>query len=672
MLTEIGYLLTALGFGLLGAGLLVFGGRSLQTRLFAAAALLHALWAMSLTSAAIPYKTPLALFLQLAYVGGWALFFASLFPDRRSGLPSLIFRLVPALVILKLGLLAAAPFAPGAMVNLIGQGLFLADLAVIILGLAVVIGVFQASGESERWVLKFLVFPLGLLFAYDLFLYAQSLSSGAPPRAYIDTRSLLNLISMPLIIVAAKRHKFWTRTFTVSRQAALYSLTLIGVGIYLILAALAAYAVRNVSPDIASQLQTGLLFGAVLLLLFLLASGSVRAKIKDFMRRHFYAHKYDYAHEWREFMYTLARDEGQTPLPNRIIRACADLLEIPGGSLWSIDDGAPNFEASWNMRISSQMIAAFDPALLFDAEGRPRCLSGDGLKALNLPEGLDIWLVVPLPLGNRLSGFLLLASPRIRQSFDREDEDLILLVARQCASFLSESKAVSTIEQDRQFARFNRQYAFVAHDVKNILSQLTVMLKNFERHAANPEFQRDMFTTIGNTVDRLQKLMQRLSRLAEGGGSADETTDVALTPLLRDIIERRQKSLDNGLRLKVALPDREIVMHSSPERLSAVIDHLLSNALEASGSGGSVRVGVASRDGRVIIDIEDDGQGMTSDFIRDRLFTPFKSTKIAGFGVGAYQCREFAREHGGDLDVVSSPGAGTIMRLILPIGAKDN
>ena len=70
---------------------------------------------------------------------------------------------------------------------------------------------------------------------------------------------------------------------------------------------------------------------------------------------------------------------------------------------------------------------------------------------------------------------------------------------------------------------------------------------------------------------------------------------------------------------------------------------------------------------RVTIDITDTGSGMTPEFIRDRLFRPFDSTKGAqGMGIGAYQAREFARKLGGDLKVQSSPGEGTSLSMINP------
>jgi signal transduction histidine kinase len=83
-----------------------------------------------------------------------------------------------------------------------------------------------------------------------------------------------------------------------------------------------------------------------------------------------------------------------------------------------------------------------------------------------------------------------------------------------------------------------------------------------------------------------------------------------------------------------------------------------------------VWVEVDTRRDSVIVEVGDDGPGMSADFIHERLFAPFHSNKHGGFGVGVYQCREFARERGGDLDVISSPGSGTTMRLRLPVVAR--
>ena len=104
-----------------------------------------------------------------------------------------------------------------------------------------------------------------------------------------------------------------------------------------------------------------------------------------------------------------------------------------------------------------------------------------------------------------------------------------------------------------------------------------------------------------------------------------------------------------------------------PESFDAVATHLLNNAIEASPPGVQVRVEVRREAMSMVIDIIDEGPGMSPEFIRDELFRPFASTKGDGHGIGVYQARELLREAGGDLLVLSRLGSGTTMRLLLPM-----
>jgi signal transduction histidine kinase len=79
---------------------------------------------------------------------------------------------------------------------------------------------------------------------------------------------------------------------------------------------------------------------------------------------------------------------------------------------------------------------------------------------------------------------------------------------------------------------------------------------------------------------------------------------------------------------------------------------------------------VESRDHHVVIEVRDTGPGMDPAFIRDELFSPFRTTKGEGYGIGAFESREFARQAGGRLEVESAPGQGTAMRLVLPAAVE--
>ena len=95
----------------------------------------------------------------------------------------------------------------------------------------------------------------------------------------------------------------------------------------------------------------------------------------------------------------------------------------------------------------------------------------------------------------------------------------------------------------------------------------------------------------------------------------------------------------------------------------------MQNGLEAVAKNGSVEIsGKDLNRQAVAIMIEDNGEGMTTEFIRDRLFKPFESTKgVSGMGVGVYQSREYIRSIGGDIEVTSEPGRGTIFTITLPV-----
>jgi signal transduction histidine kinase len=103
------------------------------------------------------------------------------------------------------------------------------------------------------------------------------------------------------------------------------------------------------------------------------------------------------------------------------------------------------------------------------------------------------------------------------------------------------------------------------------------------------------------------------------------------------------------------------------DRLERVIGHLVQNALDATDPAGSVWVSLEKRGDRAALEVGDTGLGMTPEFIRERLFKPFQSTKQAGMGIGAYESAQYIRELGGEMLVDSEPGSGTRITVVLPL-----
>ncbi len=101
------------------------------------------------------------------------------------------------------------------------------------------------------------------------------------------------------------------------------------------------------------------------------------------------------------------------------------------------------------------------------------------------------------------------------------------------------------------------------------------------------------------------------------------------------------------------------------DRLERVIGHIIQNAIEATSKDGQVLIRLFRQDEFVVVECKDNGQGMSEDFIQEKLFKPFESTKSAGMGIGAFESREYIHELGGRLEVASCQSSGTTFRIML-------
>jgi len=124
------------------------------------------------------------------------------------------------------------------------------------------------------------------------------------------------------------------------------------------------------------------------------------------------------------------------------------------------------------------------------------------------------------------------------------------------------------------------------------------------------------------------------------------------------------------LALGVHCPPTAMV-ESDPVLLEDLVRNLVDNAINYTSQG---RVDVVVLPGDEVWDIEvrDTGCGMSEQFIRERLFRPFESTKNMGMGIGTYESREYVRQLGGEILVDSIEGQGTTFLVRLPLSAAAN
>jgi len=239
----------------------------------------------------------------------------------------------------------------------------------------------------------------------------------------------------------------------------------------------------------------------------------------------------------------------------------------------------------------------------------------------------------------------------------------------QLAAYLVQEETAQSLADARQLEDFNKRFAFVVHDIKNTIGQLRLLVSNITKFGDVKEFRDDMVVTLGNSVERLEGM---LKSLAVVGAQRPASGDLHQVIDLIGFIEKFTKekcSLGHTLILKANLSNTSLV-RTDFVILHRVLEHVVSNALEASAPGMAVNIDVAAGKSAVRITVADQGSGMTQQFINEELFRPLKTTKRGGFGIGGYQVRELMRDLGGDVTVESIVGEGTRVTLVLPLASQ--
>ncbi|WLI88929.1 PEP-CTERM system histidine kinase PrsK [Massilia sp. R2A-15] len=612
---------------------------------------------------------------EIARCGAWTACLLILIGHLRDEHSRLPFQLRPAIALVAVFFLAYL----GATV----WGVFATDLpgeaeslpniiardGLAVMGMLLVEQLYRNKPEQERWAIKFACLGIGGMFVYDFYMYSDAMLFHSINPAIWAARGVVQALTVPLIAVSVARSSTWSSEPAVSRRVMFHSAALFGSAVYLLLMGSAGYYMRYFGGDWGSVVQVVFLFGALVLLIGILFSGTFRAWLKVIISKHFYHYNYDYREEWLRFTGTLAQHGPK--LGERTIEAVAALVESPAGLLWTRrDSGRFEAAANWHLAPSVASLPAEAPLCSYlDSKQWVIELQeyrDDPSKYdhIDLPDWLLAyprgWLVVPLIMQERLYGFMLLLQPRSAIALNWEVIDLLKIAGRQAANYLAQYDAANALMVARQFESFNRMSTFVVHDLKNLVSQLSLLMSNAERHKHNPEFQQDMIETVNFSVQKMKLLLQKLSR----GVAPERHAALPIERVLRQAVALKA-AFEPRPQLTVTDPGLEVL--ADGERLERVVGHLIQNAIEATARDGRVDIELARAGESVRIRISDTGEGMSADFIRERLFKPFETTKSAGMGIGMFESREYIEELGGKLEVSSTPGAGSTFHIMLPL-----
>jgi putative PEP-CTERM system histidine kinase len=546
-------------------------------------------------------------------------------------------------------------------------------LTMAFVGLLAVEQVFRNSREEQRRSLWLLCLFLGGIFIIHLFIYSQAALLRGFVGLFWESRGLATAALAPLLVFAIKRQSEWERELFVSRQVAFYTASLLAVGAYFVGMGVVAYVIRALGGQWGLLLEFAFLIVAAGLLVIVLRSSLLQARLKVFLVKHFYRNKYDYRVEWLRLTDALGRAGGPRELAKSALGGLTSIVGAGRGDMWLMRD---RDRYDWMVSLETNSVAkpsysatdplvrflgtkgwvidsqeyAMEPDLYGSAFGHP----GNGV----LPQGA---LVIPLDCQGKLLGFVILSRPEELGALNFEDHDILKTAGRQVAMVLAQALAQEQLLETRQFEAINKLSTFLMHDLKNVVAQQELVVANAQRFRDRPEFIDDMITTIRSGAERMRRVLDRLR------GAVPEATSRHRTDVSKVIREVRSHCADRQPVPTMQLVDTPMYVDIERDKLNSVITHLIRNAQDATRAEGSIDLSLRFDGTDILITVADTGCGMDQMFIRDRLFRPFDSTKGAkGMGIGAYQVREIVRSAGGDIDVRSEVGVGTEFSVKLP------
>lgn len=537
---------------------------------------------------------------------------------------------------------------------------------------------FRASVGTMRWRVKFVVLGLAVVFGVRIYTISQALlySSYSTAMSYVETVALL--VACPLMAIAYLRDGFADLDIYPSRAFLQNSVTVFVAGGYLVVIGLLAQVVAYLGGVSSFPAQAFIVLLGLIGLAILLLSNRARVALRMFVSRHFKRPLYDFRTIWSSFTRRLSKVTDSGDLCARSIRLVSETFDVLSVSVFLVDESRKHLTLAASTAKkqlnpdSAETVACAAPAVI-DAcreSDRPvelERIDADWARALleATPKEFEkggAHVMIPLAAGDQVLGLMVLGDRVNGNRFTEEEVDLLKCMGEQMSANLLSLQLTEKLIEGREMEAFQAVSAFFVHDMKNAASSLNLMLQNLPKHFDNPEFRADALRSIGKTVDRINDLTRRLSSLRE-------------KPELRPVPTNVNRLIEETLSEVGAVPGVETVTDLRAsidaaldrDQIRSVVTNLVMNAREAvAPPSGRIEVSACADNGSVVIEVKDNGRGMSAEFQKRALYRPFQSTKKKGLGIGMYQTKAIVEAHGGTIEVESKPGEGALFRVVLP------
>jgi putative PEP-CTERM system histidine kinase len=564
-----------------------------------------------------------------------------------------------------------------------GKAMQMALLAGMLLAVVNLEKTFRSTVGLMRWRVKFVMIGLAVILGGRIYGSSQAVLFSGEQFPVFGVLGASLLVGSLLIVFSLTRTGLAEIDVYPSRAFLCGSLSVLLAGAYLLSVGVFAEAVARLGGDQAFLAKSLVLLLALVGLAALLLSDRFRQWAQRFVSRHLRRPTYDYRRIWSKYTERTAVQRDREGFCSAVATLIAETFNVLAVTVWIVDGSRRRLQFGASTSLTGEAAGELMGSEMLEL-GEASAAFLESVRAT--PEPIDMdetggeWVetirrcnpdlfgkggnrvCVPLVAGGEVLGLITLTDRVSGVRFSPEDYDLLKCLGDQVAAGLLNFQLSQKLLEAKEFEAFQSMSAFFVHDLKNTASTLSIMLENLPVHFDSAEFRADALRGIGKSVERINKLVERLTLLRHGFEVSPVSADLneMVKVSLRRLNGLSGTQVDSQLR---PLPQLRV----DPEQFPKVLTNLLLNAREAVAPGGQIRVETTRRDGFAVVSVEDNGKGMSPDFLSRRLFRPFQTTKPKGLGIGLFQSRMIVEAHGGMIEVESRVGKGTTFRVLLPM-----
>lgn len=603
---------------------------------------------------------------------------------------------LPGMIVLGILLAAAAVLLPIAAVveffhfepgagfwafTVTGSGLVLAAFSLIanVLYVHAAENAYRAATVPARVTLKYPLLGIVTASIVNFVVTSRILSLRGIDRDHLAAGAAgLILFGVSMLYASARYPVFEIRTPATKRSGqSAFAVTV--AGIYLLAVALISYvsALTGMPYDRFSMTVFGVF--AAFLALAIAISGATRRRLRRFINENFRPGLYNYRREWRHYAQLMASSMTVEELLSNTVSSLCETVMVRRGLIWAdVHGGRTALFGFDDEHVEPQTLRALagrvrGPEATFLGTSRiPRSAAplekagarGDPTAEATLPDWASV--IVGLGAAEEPIGFIALGPKDFKARWTVEDGEFLATIADQVALTLENLVMESRLLESKQLESFNRFASFVIHDLKNTVGMLSLTAANARDNIHDRSFQADAIDTIERSVVRMRALIDSLNAHRSPAVIDRVRTDVT------KIVAERIASLGRaaaGRDITLVLDSPEgIAALADPDAVGRMAENLVLNAIEAVGTGGTVRVLLRGDAGGFSMTVEDDGPGFDNGYLEDGLFRAFRTTKTNGLGVGLVLCKSLAEAHGGTISAGNRPGGGAVVTVSIPGG----